>query len=434
MRIALLVPGTGNWYCGSCLRDNTLARALREQGHDAQVIPLYLPFQLEDAREGDPGSRVLLGGLNVYLQGRFAPARWLPRFAKNWLDRPGLLRWLARFQDVTSPSELGRATIEALRGSDGKTRGEIAHLAEALTEEERPQLFLLSNALLLGLAHALRERFRLPVLCTLQGEAPFLDALPARYRDAAWALLRERARDAQGFISVSHDYAAHMAQRMQLAPEQIEVAWNGIELDGLLELPGPAPQGPPVVGFLSRLREDKGLPLFVEAFVRLRARGRVPEARMIAGGASLRSDAKLVERLKQRLAKAGLAHASEFRPNLEKEQKQALLREITLLSVPTTYGESFGLYLLEAWAASVPVVQPKHAAFEELLQASGGGLLVERHDAESLAAAWEELLLDRAKARALGRAGRAATLEKFSAGAMARRVARIAEQALERAR
>jgi hypothetical protein len=67
VRIVLLTPGTGDFHCGSCIRDNTLALGLRDLGHDATLVPLYLPFVVdeEDASHGAP---ILLGGINMYLQ------------------------------------------------------------------------------------------------------------------------------------------------------------------------------------------------------------------------------------------------------------------------------------------------------------------------------------------------------------------------------
>ena len=91
-----------------------------------------------------------------------------------------------------------------------------------------------------------------------------------------------------------------------------------------------------------------------------------------------------------------------------------------MFSVPALYGEAFGLYVIEALAAGVPVVQPRTAAFPELIEATGGGVLCEPGDPQALAEAIEELLLDPARARALGEAGRRAVFEKFSAEAMAR--------------
>jgi glycosyltransferase involved in cell wall biosynthesis len=78
------------------------------------------------------------------------------------------------------------------------------------------------------------------------------------------------------------------------------------------------------------------------------------------------------------------------------------------------------LYLLEAWAAGVPVVQPRHAAFPELIESTGGGLLCEPGDPDSLAEAVERLLVDPAQAREMGAAGRKAVSERFSIEHMAR--------------
>ena len=68
MRFMFLTPGTGHFYCGSCLRDNTLAGALRRGGHDVSVVPLYLPLMLEEQTPEDAAAPVHMGGINMYLQ------------------------------------------------------------------------------------------------------------------------------------------------------------------------------------------------------------------------------------------------------------------------------------------------------------------------------------------------------------------------------
>jgi glycosyltransferase involved in cell wall biosynthesis len=87
--------------------------------------------------------------------------------------------------------------------------------------------------------------------------------------------------------------------------------------------------------------------------------------------------------------------------------------------VPARYGEAFGLYVIEALAAGVPVVQPRHAAFPELVAATGGGVLCEPEDPRSLADAIESLLRDPDHARRLGVAGREAVARDFSIERMA---------------
>ena len=75
-----------------------------------------------------------------------------------------------------------------------------------------------------------------------------------------------------------------------------------------------------------------------------------------------------------------------------RQQKIEFLKGLTVLSVPATHGKSFGLYVIEALAAGVPVVQPRHAAFPELIEMTGGGMLCEPDDPQSLADGIAELL------------------------------------------
>src|SRR6185503_14780441 len=110
---------------------------------------------------------------------------------------------------------------------------------------------------------------------------------------------------------------------------------------------------------------------------------------------------------------------AEFLPNISREEKLAFLNSLSVLSVPATYGESFGLYLLEAWAAGVPVVQPRHAAFPELVDSTGAGLLCKPADPVSLADGIAELLREPARARELGLRGSQAVRERFSREHMA---------------
>ena len=100
-----------------------------------------------------------------------------------------------------------------------------------------------------------------------------------------------------------------------------------------------------------------------------------------------------------------------------------------MLSVPATYGESFGLYLIEALASGVPVVQPAHAAFPELIEATGGGMLCKPGDPEALALALEAALADPERLAEWGRCGMRQVREKFTSAAMARGFAAVCERA-----
>src|SRR5262249_41193407 len=121
----------------------------------------------------------------------------------------------------------------------------------------------------------------------------------------------------------------------------------------------------------------------------------------------------------------GVSNGIQWLPNVTREQKIEILKSASILSVPATYGESFGLYLLEAWACGVPVVQPRSGAYSELIEDTGAGVLYDQNEPNALADALEELLLDPERAKQLGDAGRNAVVDRFSVDHMAAGVLKV---------
>ena len=105
----------------------------------------------------------------------------------------------------------------------------------------------------------------------------------------------------------------------------------------------------------------------------------------------------------------------------------AFFESIDVLSVPTTYREPKGLYFLEAWANGVPVVQPRHGTFPELIEETGGGLAVDRVTRD-LRMDCACMLEDHALRDGPGAQG-GAVRERFTAGRMARGVVSVLEHA-----
>jgi glycosyltransferase involved in cell wall biosynthesis len=422
MRIVIVTAGTGSFYCGTCMRDNALAVALRDQGHDAILVPLYLPPSLDEpsATENSP---LFYGGVNVYLQQSSGLFRHTPRWVDRVFDSPGMLRMAANRAGSTQAKDLGELTVSTLRGEDGNQAKELDRLIEWLISDFKPDVVCLSNALLMGLAESIKTRTGAALFCTLQGEDAFLDSLPDPHREEAWRLLSEGAQKTDGLIAVSNYHANLMMERARLPKALLHVVYNGIRLDGYG--PRPVSPDPPVIGYLARMCQAKGLDDLVDSFILLRKRGSRPTARLRMAGSVTASDQPFVDALKERLRQAGLESESEFLPNVSREDKIRFLRGLTVLSVPATYGESFGLYLIEAWAAGVPVVQPRHAVFPELILFTGAGLLYEPDDAHALADRLQEILADPARAEAMGEKGREAVLKHFTAEAMARQVLNV---------
>lgn len=68
MHIAIITAGGAGMFCGSCMLDNTLARALQAAGTEVTLIPTYTPTRTDE--ENASLSRVFFGGINVYLDSK----------------------------------------------------------------------------------------------------------------------------------------------------------------------------------------------------------------------------------------------------------------------------------------------------------------------------------------------------------------------------
>jgi glycosyltransferase involved in cell wall biosynthesis len=331
---------------------------------------------------------------------------------------------------MTSAKDLGETTISMLRGEQGQQIKELNRLVDWLdTHENKPDVICLSNVLLLGLARRIKQRLGVPVVCLLQDEDGFLDGLSSPYAEQAWQIIRERAGDVNTFIAVSQYYANVMRQRLKLEPDRVKVAYTGIALEEYDSCQ--AKSDAPTIGFLSQMSADKGMDTLIDAFILLKKNEKLENARLCITGGQSAADKAFVNRLRQKLSAHELLDAVEFLEQFDLKAKLVFLRKLSVLSVPEKHPVACGLYVLEALAAGVPVVQPASGVFPELLEITGGGVLCEPNNAEALAETIETLLLDPEQARKLGEQGRKAVREKFNIEQTARDLMRIYEELID---
>lgn len=418
MRIAYVTAGAAGMFCGSCLHDNALVAALRALGHDALLVPTFTPIRTDEPDVSQ--HRVFLGGISVYLMEKFSPFRHAPRWLHRLLDSPLLLRQVNRFAGRTRYEDLGDLTVSMLQGEHGHQRREFDTLVRWLAHDVRPEVVNLTNVLLSGLTEELKRHLNVPVLATLQGDDVFLDALAEPHRSKALSLVRRHCRSFDGFIATCRDYADLMAGYLAVPRDKIHVVHPGLNLASYSPPPAaPATDRPFTVGYFARITPEKGLHLLADAFARLPDIPGAPPPRLAIGGWLGDLHRPYLDGIQARLAERGLADRFSYSDCPDLASKLHFLQGLDVLSVPATYREPKGLYVLEALASGVPVVQPRHGAFPELLDATGGGLLVHPHDPADLAAALHRLRLDPALRRDLGRRGREAVHARFHARAMA---------------
>src|SRR5258708_38024463 len=115
MKLVFLTPGTGSYYCGVCMRDNALAREMIRQGHEALLLPMYLPLTLDEKAATDRAP-VFYGGINVYLQQKFAFFRNSPRWLDRLLNYRGFLRLAGGEAGRSGGPEAGVIKVFKLKG------------------------------------------------------------------------------------------------------------------------------------------------------------------------------------------------------------------------------------------------------------------------------------------------------------------------------
>ena len=441
MRIIYITAGTAGMYCGSCFRDNTLAREMIRRGHDVQLIPLYTPTLTDD--ENVSQRKIFFGGVSVYLE------QYIPFFRKSpaWMDKlwdsPMLLKLLSGVTISSSPKQLAEMTLSVLRGEDGYQHKEIEKLVAWLKEQPKPDIVSLHDSMLIRLAAPIKKALGCKVVCTLQGEDLFMQGMPEPYRTQAIDLIRAHVKDVDAYVAVSEYYADFMAGWLGVGREKVHAIPVGMSFAGYAPrerfkvtaaLRGPVQDM--TIGYLARIAPEKGLHTLCEAYRILRQEMGLPKSRLLAAGWMGPDQKTYLHRVEAKMKQWGLAAEFEYigSPNLEDKIK--FLQRLDVFSVPGSFpGDpeiagrdlpgSKAMFLPEAMACGVPVVQPRRGAYPEIVEKTGGGILVDWNESKPLSRAIAEgihsLWQDPARAEELGRRGVAGVAQHYGAALLADR-------------
>ena len=354
----------------------------------------------------------------MFLEQHSALFRHTPHFVDRLWDAEWVIKMASKRQIKVNPKSLGELTVSMLRGEEGFQRKEIAKLLDWLKTEPAFDVVNLPYTLLLGLAEPIRRALNVAVVCTLQGEDLFLDGLGEPYKRQSLELIQAAAVHVDAFLPVSRYYLEYMPGYLGLPREKMQVVPLGINLDGYV--PRNRPQNDTfTIGYLARLAPEKGLHVLARAYRDLRSRPGIGKSRLVAAGYLAPEHQAYLDDVKRMLREWGLEDHFEYRGEVDRGQKIAFLQSLDLLSVPATYQEPKGIFLLEAMANGVPVVQPRRGAFPEIVENTGGGLIVEADDPAALADGFLELWRNPSRAAALGRAGAEGVRRHYTVGRMA---------------
>jgi glycosyltransferase involved in cell wall biosynthesis len=418
MRNLLFTGGAGSMYCGSCLRDNALASELLRRGHDVVLSPLYTPTKTDEKNVS--AEQIFFGGISVFLEQHAPLFRHTPKLLDRLWDSPFALKLASRRQIKVDAKSLGEMTVSMLRGERGHQAKEIEKLLDWLRVEKPFDVINIPYSLLISLAEPLKRELNVPVCCTLQGDDLFLDQLGEPHRTQSMDLIRSCSAHVDLFLPVSEYYRNYMPGYLGVPASKMRLVRLGINVADFDRRPARTSH-PFTIGYFARMAPEKGFHVLVDAYVRFRRLPGSDGSRLIAAGYLPPEHAAYLRHAQSTLESAGLGGEFQYRGETDRAGKVAFLHELDVLSVPATYQEPKGLFLMEAMACGVPVVQPRIGAFPEIVEKTGGGLIVDPTPS-ALADGFAALKRDPELAASLGAAGAAGVREHYTVERMADQV------------
>lgn len=173
------------------------------------------------------------------------------------------------------------------------------------------------------------------------------------------------------------------------------------------------------IGAFGRVRPQKGTDVFVEAMCRLLPQ--YPDFTAVVIGRVTAENRMFADRLKARVAEAGLTDRVRFLGELPIDEVPPWYRRVTIYAF-TSRNEGFGLTILEAMASGAALVAARAGAAETVIADGDTGVLVPPGNVDALIAALEPLMRDPASAADMGRRARARVVAEFSVAAEADRI------------
>ncbi|MCA3748878.1 MAG: glycosyltransferase family 4 protein [Rubrobacter sp.] len=363
MRVCLVSPYSWSFPGGVLEHVDALACQLERRGHQVRVLAPNDPLDLR--------TRILH-----------------PKLGRH---HPPPERVVPVGRSLPFPANGSLANIAFSPRVWGAVRRAVKALGPDLIHVHEPLAPLVSLAAL-----AAAEELRIPAVGTFHANYPEGSAycrlfLAARRlldpTDRIGRVLRER-------IAVS-PAAAETAGRYFRA--DCWIIPNGVDVGRFSPPPG-LRRHPGEVLFVGRPVPRKGLPVLLEAFERVLAA--VPEARLVIVG-SRPGDVRVPKRL---------LSSVEVRGVLDGEGLVRAMHSAEVLCAPSTGRESFGMVLVEAMAAGLPVLASDIPGYDRVITHGRDGLLCPPGDPEALSAALVGLLRDSALRERLAAAGRRTAL------------------------
>jgi glycosyltransferase involved in cell wall biosynthesis len=417
MKIVYLITGSGgSFYCGNCYRDMIYLRAIRKvPGISASAIPLYLPPDVTTIETG-LDKNVFFGAISMYLREKVPFLRNMPVFLDKMFDSAPMLKMAARRAGATRTAGLEDMTLNMIKGENAFPEKELQRLVDYLTRDGKPDIIHLSNALIIGLAHQIKKKLDVKIVCSLLNEDDWINEMAEPYQSNAWKLISKEAVNVDAFLTPSDYYKTLFISKTGIIGKNFHVVPLGFDPGDLTNIE--KRNNWPSVGYFCRISSQNGFDKLVDAFIKLKSGNSLPGLTLHVSGGYTGDDKPFLAEQIRKIKVNGLKKFVRIYPEFHGNSKQEFFSNIDIMSVPVRKHDGYGLYLLEANAAGVPVVQPASGAFPEIIERTKGGITYSPDTVAELSVNLLKLLRDNDLRSKLGEEGRENVLQKLSLAKM----------------
>ncbi|TFG41309.1 MAG: glycosyltransferase [Bacteroidia bacterium] len=421
MKIVYLITGSGgSFYCGNCYRDMLYVRAIRKvPGIKASAIPLYLPPDKTTLEESGFDKNVFFGAISMFLREKVGFLRNMPAFFDKFLDSKLFLKFAARQAGTTSTEGYEELTISMIEGDNAFRKAEVDRLVKYLVKDGKPDIIHLSNALILGIARQLKKRMDVKVVCSLLNEDDWIDDMAEPFRSRAWQMIARESGYVDIFVTPSNYYKELFKSKTRLKCDNVMVVPLGFDPEQD-EVSRPDRE-PSAIGYFSRINSYNGFDKLVDAFIEMKKEDLIPGLTLKVCGGYTGNDKHFISQQIKKIREHKLEKSVKIYPEFQGNKKMEFFHDVDVITVPVRKYDGYGLYLLEANAAGIPVLQTATGAFPEIVERTKGGIIYSPDTVSELASGLHKLLKDKELISSLGETGRRMvrqelSLDRMSAG------------------
>jgi glycosyltransferase involved in cell wall biosynthesis len=417
MKIVYLITGSGgSFYCGNCYRDMIYLRAIRQvPGIEASAIPLYLPPDGTNIETG-LDKNVFFGAISMFLREKVPFLRNMPTFMEKLFDSAPMLRIASKRAGTTRTEGLEDLTLKMIKGENAFPEKELQRLVSYLNMNGKPDIIHLSNALIIGLARRLKKKMDVKIVCSLLNEDDWINEMAEPYQSNAWKLISREAGNVDAFLTPSIYYKNLFISKTGISPDSFNVVPLGFDPGELTNVV--RSDNWPSIGYFCRINAQNGFDKLVDAFIDLKSGNELPGLTLHVSGGFTGDDKPFIVEQIRKIKSAGLKSFVRIYPEFQGNSKQEFFCNIDVMSVPVRKHDGYGLYILEANAAGVPVVQPETGAFPEIIERTKGGITYSPDDVASLSAGLLKILSDNDLRASLSKNGKKNVLGELSLNRM----------------